>query len=41
MGGAKKTTKNITEIENSVESRKTAEQHARLEQEQMDRQTAM
>lgn len=41
LGGAKKATRNISEIETSVEQRAAAEHAALLEQEQLDRQTAM
>jgi hypothetical protein len=41
MGGAKKTSRNISDIESSIESRKVLENEARVQQETLDRQTAM
>ena len=41
MGGAKKTSRKIGDIESSVDSRRVAENEIRNEQENIDRQTAM
>ncbi|KAL5256608.1 hypothetical protein ACHWQZ_G011753 [Mnemiopsis leidyi] len=41
MGGAKKTSRNISDIETSIETKKAVENEASVRQESMDRQTAM